>query len=67
MTTIKTSQDYLNEFDRLDALSRIQALTEEESIQLERAQNALLTGRAYGLNKELARRGLKRAKLGLWS
>lgn len=46
-------------FDKLDALSRERALTDFESHVLEKTQNALIYGpRSYGMNKELARRGL---------
>lgn len=53
----------LKVFDRLDALSRERALTEQESITLEMVQERLLRSRAYGLRKELIRRGFKMREL----
>lgn len=52
----------LMQFDRLDALSRDRALTHEESLTLEMVQDRLLQSRAYGLRKELVRRGIVRGR-----
>lgn len=53
------------EADRIDQLSKTRALTETESLELERFI-ALAEGRRVpsGLNKALARRGVKRAMHG---
>lgn len=49
----------LRRFDQLDALSRSRALTEEESLELERAQERLIYGPFFaGMDRELAARGL---------
>lgn len=48
-------------YDHLDALSRTRALSQDESLTLERLQRQLMHGpKVYGLRKELARRGLLR-------
>lgn len=47
-------------FEEIDALSRTRALTEPESLKLEWAISKLTRGRSnYGLNKELARHGVR--------
>lgn len=56
----------LAEYERLDALSRTRALTDQESRALEAAVK-LIYGphkrRPRGLNIELARRGIKRSQV----
>lgn len=48
-------------FDALDHLSRTRALTDAESLALERAQQRMRKGRVkYGINKDLARHGIGR-------
>lgn len=48
-------------FEELDALSRTRALTASESLKLEWSMDKLTKGRSgYGLNKELARHGVRR-------
>lgn len=50
-------------FDALDDLSRTRALTDAESLALERAQQRMRKGRvSYGINKELARSSIGRLR-----
>ena len=56
-----TGKSALETYDRLDALSRQRALTEQESIWLEHAIERLIYGpRWSGMDKSLIRRGLIR-------
>lgn len=55
------SMDTATLFKALDDLSRKRALTDAESLLLQRTQNRLKNSRAsYGSNKELARHGVRR-------